>query len=71
MRIEYRDGHDSSDPLNQTRVLSIEFDLPEERAALNRQGTRHRIIPYIHRAVNAFLADNRNYGSQLDNGRYE
>ena len=71
MNIEYRDWPDETDPFHPMRHLHIEFNLPEEIAALNRAGTADRIKDYMHRAAAAFLAENRNYGSQLDRGRSE
>ena len=71
MNIEYRYLYDKTDPCRVPRNLHIEFDLPEEIDALNRAGTADRIKDYMHRAAAAFLAENRNYGSQLDRGRSE
>ena len=71
MNIEYRVWHDATDPCKVPRFLHIEFNLPEEIAALNRAGTADRMKDYMHRAAAAFLAENRNYGSQLDRGRSE
>ena len=71
MKIEYYDKPEQSDPCQANRYLHIKFDTPEEIAALNRAGTAYRIKDYMHRAAAAFLAENRNYGSQLDRGRSE
>ena len=71
MHIEYEDWYNATDPCEVNRHLHIEFNLPEEIAALNRAGTAYRIKDYMHRAAAAFLAENRNYGSQLDRGRSE
>ena len=71
MNIEYRDWYNATDPCKVNRHLHIEFNLPEELSSLNRAGTAYRIKDYMHRAAAAFLAENRNYGSQLDRGRSE
>ena len=71
MRIEYLDKHDQYDPAIQRRLLAIVFETDEELAALNRAGTGERIIDYTRRALNAFLAENRTYFSQLNRGRSE
>ena len=69
MNVEYRDWYNATDPCKVNRHLHIEFNLPEELSSLNRAGTADRIMDYTRRAMNAFLAENRNSGSQLDRGR--
>ena len=71
MRIEYLDKAEQCDPANQQRVLYIKFDDLAEIDALNSRGTPERILDYARRAMNAFLAENRLYGSQIDRGRSE
>jgi hypothetical protein len=63
MIIEYTDRPDQQDPLNHRRYLRVEFIRPEELAALNSRGTADRVINYVSRALNAFLAENRKYVS--------
>ncbi len=58
MRIEYMDKYEQSDPAMQRRSVAVQFDLPEELAALNRKGTAARILDYTRSAMTAFLEEN-------------
>ena len=71
MNVDYYDKPEKSDPCQAHRYLHINFDTPAEIAALNCHGTPERILDYARRAMNAFLAENRTYGSQLERGRSE